>query len=101
LPTFLPYFSSPILHYSPDDDDDNDNDDNDGGGGGGDHGERDPAQQIKSRIPSTPSFTIIPGGTYSHVSYVRVYANCRLRRIWFGENDPKEKVPWEFELYSA
>lgn len=76
LPSFLLHFSSPILQ-TPDDD-----------------GERD--QEIKSRN----TFPIIPGGKYSHVSYVRVYANCRLRRIWFGENDPKLKAPWEFELYS-
>ena len=88
LPSFLPHFSSPILHSPDHDDDDNDDDD--------DVGERNAAQEIKSR-----SFTaVIPGGIYSHVSYVRVYANCRLKRIWFGDNDPRQNVPWEFELYS-
>lgn len=85
LPSFLPYFSSPILH-SPDDNDD---------------GTYDPVQEIKSWPASTTSLAVLPGGTYSHVSYVRIYANCRLRRIWFGESDPEEKIPWEFELYSA
>jgi len=27
--------------------------------------------------------TELPSGSFSQVSYVRVYANCRLRRIWF------------------
>ena len=84
LPSFLPYFLSPSLYPSDDD-------------------ERDPAQEIirsrNSNPTSTTSLTAIPGGTYSHVSYVRVYANCRLRRIWFGEGDSRQKVPWEFELY--
>ncbi|CAA7264270.1 unnamed protein product [Cyclocybe aegerita] len=43
----------------------------------------------------------IPTGKYSHVSYVRVYANCRLRRIWFADSPAHQKVPWEFELYSS
>lgn len=47
--------------------------------------------------PPTPS---LPGGTFAHVSYVRVYANCRLRRIWFSEGEPGQKVPWEFEMYA-
>src|SRR5882757_2713435 len=75
LPSFLPYFSLSILHSS--DDNDNDHDDC----------ERDPTQEFKSRSSNptrSTSLTVIPGGTYSHVSYVRVYANCRLRRIWFG-----------------
>ncbi|KAF8155584.1 hypothetical protein B0H34DRAFT_789731 [Crassisporium funariophilum] len=86
LPALLPYFSSPILH-SPND-----------------HGEGDQTHdEIRRQIPnhaSPPNTAAIPSGTYSHVSYVRVYANCRLRRIWFGEGGPSQKVPWEFELYS-
>jgi hypothetical protein len=92
LPSFLPYFSLSILHSS--DGNDNNHDDR----------ERDPTQEIKSRSSNptrSTSLTVIPGGTYSHVSYVRVYANCRLRRIWFGEGDSGQKVPWEFELYSV
>ena len=42
-----------------------------------------------------------PSGLYSHVSYVRVYATCRLRRIWFSEAGPAQDLPWEFELYSV
>ncbi|KAG7095359.1 hypothetical protein E1B28_006118 [Marasmius oreades] len=45
----------------------------------------------------------LPNGTYSHVSYVRVYATCRLRRIWSSEASPSQShsVPWEFELYGG
>ncbi|KAF8068938.1 hypothetical protein FPV67DRAFT_1097733 [Lyophyllum atratum] len=43
----------------------------------------------------------VPSGAYSHVAYVRVYATCRLRRIWFAEGGPGQKVPWEFELYGS
>lgn len=42
-----------------------------------------------------------PTGHYSHISYVKVYATCRLRRIWFSEAGPGQKFPWEFELYGA
>ena len=43
----------------------------------------------------------LPYGTYSHVSFIRVYATCRLRRIWFSEAGPNQKLPWEFELYGV
>ncbi|OSX60844.1 hypothetical protein POSPLADRAFT_1147024 [Postia placenta MAD-698-R-SB12] len=43
----------------------------------------------------------VPAGTYSYVSYVKVYATCRLRRIWFSEDGPKQRLPWEFQLYAA
>jgi hypothetical protein len=48
-----------------------------------------------------PIATAIPAGNYSHVAYVKVYATCRLRRIWFSDSGPDQKVPWEFELYGA
>ena len=41
----------------------------------------------------------IPAGTYSHLAYIRIYATCRLRRIWFDEGGPGQRVPWEFLLY--
>jgi hypothetical protein len=47
------------------------------------------------------SFGTLPSGKHSHVSYVRVYATCRLRRIWFSEGGPSRKLPWEFNLYCA
>ncbi|KAG6861411.1 hypothetical protein C0995_000540 [Termitomyces sp. Mi166 len=70
LPSYLPYFSSPELM-------------------------RDPDTEGVSRSMRNET----PGGSYSHVAYVRVYATCRLRRIWFSEGGPGQKVPWEFELY--
>ena len=43
----------------------------------------------------------VPSGTLSHVSYVKVYATCRLRRIWFSQTGATANLPWEFELYSV
>lgn len=40
----------------------------------------------------------LPMGRYGHLSFVKVYATCRLRRIWLSEG-PSQKTPWEFELY--
>ena len=40
-----------------------------------------------------------PSGSYSHLSYVRVYATCRLRRIWFTANGSTQQLPQEFQLY--
>jgi len=42
----------------------------------------------------------LPSVRFSHVSYVKVYATCRLRRIWFSETDSSQRLPWEFELYA-
>ncbi|KAJ3556565.1 hypothetical protein NM688_g1959 [Phlebia brevispora] len=43
----------------------------------------------------------VPSGTYSHVAFVKVYATCRLRRIYFSEAGPTQELPWEFQLYSG
>ncbi|KAJ7185797.1 hypothetical protein C8R46DRAFT_982584 [Mycena filopes] len=43
--------------------------------------------------------TGMPTGPFSHTAYVKVYATCRLRRIWFSQGGPSKKAPWEFELY--
>ncbi|KZV61075.1 hypothetical protein PENSPDRAFT_759643 [Peniophora sp. CONT] len=43
-----------------------------------------------------------PRGRYSHSSFVKVYATCRLRRIWFSQQpiaNGAEK-PWELQLYA-
>ncbi|KAN0127377.1 hypothetical protein V8E53_014809 [Lactarius tabidus] len=40
----------------------------------------------------------LPSARFSHVSYVKVYATCRLKRIWFSEEDSSQRLPWEFEL---
>jgi len=44
----------------------------------------------------------VPSGTFSHVSFIKVYATCRLRRIWLSETWPSDqRLPWEFQLYSS
>ncbi|KAK2461206.1 hypothetical protein APHAL10511_006733 [Amanita phalloides] len=45
--------------------------------------------------------TCVPGGSYSHLSYVRVYATCRLRRIWFTESGSIQQLPQEFQLFGS
>lgn len=41
----------------------------------------------------------LPSGTYSHLAFIKIYATCRLRRIWLSESAPITRIPWEFELY--
>ncbi|KAH9833179.1 uncharacterized protein C8Q71DRAFT_774485 [Rhodofomes roseus] len=88
LPSLLPHFSSASLirvrETSGNAEDDVDEQDSD-----------------VSHVFDGPRRAAVPSGTYSHVSYVKVYATCRLRRIWLTENDPRQKLPWEFELYAA
>lgn len=38
---------------------------------------------------------------FNSVAYVKVYATCRLRRLWLSEDKEREGVrrPWELELY--
>ncbi|KAL0959601.1 hypothetical protein HGRIS_011310 [Hohenbuehelia grisea] len=43
----------------------------------------------------------LPHSRYSHVSYIKIYATCRLRRIWFSEGGPSQRTPWELELYAG
>jgi hypothetical protein len=43
----------------------------------------------------------LPRGTFAKTIYVKVYATCRLRRIWFAERAPSDTSPWEFGLYGA
>ncbi|KAG8858226.1 hypothetical protein FRB96_005355 [Tulasnella sp. 330] len=45
----------------------------------------------------------VPFSIFSHASYVKVYANCRLRRIWFStDGDADGPVgAWELKLYAA
>ncbi|PPQ80571.1 hypothetical protein CVT25_001605 [Psilocybe cyanescens] len=90
FPSLLPYFSSPALRSHEDvDQEEETNEDTKS------------HELASSSHPRTTIQAFIPSGTYSYVSYVRVYANCRLRRIWFGEGGPSQKAPWEFELYSG
>ncbi|KAF8235015.1 hypothetical protein L208DRAFT_1259230 [Tricholoma matsutake] len=75
LPSYLPYFSSQNLIAKED------------------------GFTTDDFIVRSPRTNFIPAGTYSHVGYIRIYATCRLKRIWFDEGEPSQKVPWEFELY--
>ncbi|KAK7451794.1 hypothetical protein VKT23_012473 [Stygiomarasmius scandens] len=74
IPTFVPHFCSSALAGLMEDD------------------ENDMPSASRSRLPN---------GSYSHMTYVRVYATCRLRRIWSSEGGPNQKLPWEFELYAS
>jgi hypothetical protein len=57
-----------------------------------------PPDHETSSGPTRP----VPSGTFSHISSVKVYATCRLRRIWLSEIWPlDQRVPWELELYSS
>ncbi|KAJ7634607.1 hypothetical protein FB45DRAFT_1056614 [Roridomyces roridus] len=47
----------------------------------------------------TGASVLIPTPSFSHTSHVKVYATCRLRRIWFTQRGPSKPAPWEFELY--
>ncbi|KAJ3007243.1 hypothetical protein NUW54_g3618 [Trametes sanguinea] len=76
LPSLLPHFSSATLTRSTDDE----------------------STSPSLRTGQSP-VAQVPSGIYSHVSYVKVYATCRLRRIWFSEGGPQQRLPWEFELY--
>ncbi|KDR79949.1 hypothetical protein GALMADRAFT_116481 [Galerina marginata CBS 339.88] len=89
FPSLLPYFSSPALRSLSD------------GNQEGTLEEPTTWRRGSSSHPSTSNPISIPTGTYSCASYVRVYASCRLRRIWFGESGPSQKATWEFELYSS
>lgn len=80
LPTFIPYFSHLNLLAQERQGDDS---------------------YIASQPWDNTRVATTLSGSYSHISFVRVYATCRLRRIWFDENGSDQTVPWEFELYSA
>ncbi|KAJ3853083.1 hypothetical protein EV368DRAFT_73671 [Lentinula lateritia] len=59
---------------------------------------------IEHASDSTEDFlhaqALFPAGQYSHVCYIRIYSTCRLRRVWFSDGGPGQKLPWEFELYA-
>jgi hypothetical protein len=42
----------------------------------------------------------VPRGSLSNITYIKIYATCRLRRIWFSEDGSNQQLPWEFQLYS-
>ncbi|KAF9528359.1 hypothetical protein CPB83DRAFT_854469, partial [Crepidotus variabilis] len=96
FPTLLPYFSSPLLRSRSQNDPDSVETTQENTIGNHSVLPTQASQLHGGSGPPAPT----PTGTYSHISYVRIYANCRLRRIWLSESGPSQKVPWEFELYS-
>ncbi|KAI0697053.1 hypothetical protein BC835DRAFT_1270956 [Cytidiella melzeri] len=79
LPSLLPHFSSASL-ISQDD--------------------TEPDDEVLAESRSQKSITVpVPSGGYSHISYVKVYATCRLRRIWLSQTGPGQMLPLEFDLY--
>jgi hypothetical protein len=59
------------------------------------------SEGIRRDINRSATNIPIPSGTYSHLSYIKIYATCRLRRIWLSDLLPDSQIPWEFELYGA
>ncbi|TFK22133.1 hypothetical protein FA15DRAFT_706658 [Coprinopsis marcescibilis] len=60
-----------------------------------------PERSEGSDSSGIPGGHLIPKAKYSHVCYVRIYANCRLRRVWLDDTlQAQQGLPWEFELYS-
>ncbi|KAK0458831.1 uncharacterized protein EV420DRAFT_1679006 [Desarmillaria tabescens] len=55
---------------------------------------------LKNNDDTARSLSTVTAGTFSHVSYVKIYSTCRLRRIWFSQEGPAAELPWEFQLYS-
>ncbi|QRW18743.1 transcription factor IIB [Rhizoctonia solani] len=49
-----------------------------------------------------PHTALIPSGNYASTSYLKVHANCRLRRIWLSRSaDGSANQAWEFGLYTG
>lgn len=44
----------------------------------------------------------VPSGSYACIHYFKVYANCRLRRVWLARSaDSLTNQAWEFGLYTG
>ncbi|KIY68515.1 hypothetical protein CYLTODRAFT_395283 [Cylindrobasidium torrendii FP15055 ss-10] len=39
--------------------------------------------------------------SFKELLYVKVYANCRIRRIWTSQTGSDAGLPWEFKLYAG
>ncbi|GJE94870.1 hypothetical protein PsYK624_110460 [Phanerochaete sordida] len=88
LANLLPRFSDVSLLEEEEEEEEDASEDEDYG--------NQPRPRKKARLAG-----VVPSGTMSHVSYVKVYATCRLRRLWFSQTGATVDLPWEFELYSA
>ncbi|KDQ07419.1 hypothetical protein BOTBODRAFT_609848 [Botryobasidium botryosum FD-172 SS1] len=63
-----------------------------------------PHFRTPSLVLPSPETALAPVPTqYSHTSYFKIYATCRLRRVWFSENGQTEDIrgAWEYGLYAA
>ncbi|KXN86527.1 hypothetical protein AN958_09999 [Leucoagaricus sp. SymC.cos] len=89
LPNFVPYFSHSNLLQEPD-----------GQGNPSGHSTSSPSVSQSWERAGHPG-TAIPAGAYSHIAFIRVYATCRLRRIWLDGSGPDQTFPSEFDLFSA
>lgn len=69
LPKMMSYFSSPALHSDAD-----------------------------TTVPAM-SCAELPQSAFAYTSYVKIYATCRIRRVWFSERPPGDREPWECGLY--
>jgi len=52
------------------------------------------------------STTAIPTGTFQSISYIKIHANCRLRRVWVSQGrgtsrGSRDGWPEEFQLYEG
>ncbi|KAH8105587.1 hypothetical protein DFH11DRAFT_1290162 [Phellopilus nigrolimitatus] len=63
-------------------------------------GRRTSVRQRPSLPGGSGAGALLPSGTFGKVLYVKVYASCRVRRIWFSE-DRRGALPSEFQLYSS
>ncbi|CUA73245.1 hypothetical protein RSOLAG22IIIB_10659 [Rhizoctonia solani] len=69
------------------------------------------AMNLSTVIPhfSTAACTVdgpraahVPFGAYASMSYLKIYANCRLRRVWLARfADGSVNQAWEFGLYAG
>lgn len=71
-------------------------------------------EDTSTRVHTRLGNVILPSGSFSHVSYVKIYANCRLRRVWLSQERDQnvsgmaftsksrnqDEWPAEFQLYS-
>lgn len=106
LPSLIPHFSSVAYRQrSRSDEQGNEDMDDDEGDEMGSR-ERDKgggeAEDIGAR-GAVARTGPLPSGAYSHLTHVKIYATCRLRRVWLSEGVPGTvtSVPWEFELYGG
>jgi hypothetical protein len=67
------------------------------------------AAQVGNSEQREETLLPLPSGRFAYTSHVKIYATCRLRRIWFTQERVKSDalddggtggVPWEMQLYA-